>query len=293
MGVKLGTSGVDLRLGTATPATVRLGSSHIWSPPIAIAGLYSWWDFADAGTMTLNGGNISQIADKSGNGRHMTQGTAAAQPALIPNGRFSRSLARFGGSQWLLGASAADWKFLHYGTDKYAVFVAAQIGVALYSGGILGTGFWAGDESGFNLNVSYNSLSPTMSSAYATMLSYGVNEGYIASPELYPFNGAEQWAYGLFGDPASAAPEDALTMVLQNGSTTVSAEQYWVDDATATDELPPTALAIGAPRGPGGYGQGPLFIGDIYEVLIYRRSTALTNDERTKVFDYLKARWQL
>lgn len=49
-----------------------------WTPAQITTAL--WLDAADASTITLNGGNVSQWNDKSGNGRHATQATAANQP---------------------------------------------------------------------------------------------------------------------------------------------------------------------------------------------------------------------
>lgn len=43
-------------------------------------GLEGWWDPADLSTVTLNGGSVSGLADKSGKGRNATQSTAALQP---------------------------------------------------------------------------------------------------------------------------------------------------------------------------------------------------------------------
>ncbi len=48
--------------------------------PDALPGLELWLDAADPATIALSGGNATQWNDKSGNGRHMTQGTGAAQP---------------------------------------------------------------------------------------------------------------------------------------------------------------------------------------------------------------------
>lgn len=40
-----------------------------------------WLDASDASTITASSGKVSQWSDKSGNGRHMTQGTGLLQPA--------------------------------------------------------------------------------------------------------------------------------------------------------------------------------------------------------------------
>jgi len=57
--------------------------------PRSLANLALWYDGADTSTFTLNGSNVSQWADKSGNNRHGVQATAANQPAY---GTWSGSL---------------------------------------------------------------------------------------------------------------------------------------------------------------------------------------------------------
>ncbi len=48
--------------------------------PTTIASLVGWYDAADASTITLNGDLVSQWDDKSGNGYHVYQASAASQP---------------------------------------------------------------------------------------------------------------------------------------------------------------------------------------------------------------------
>lgn len=56
--------------------------------PRSIAGLQVWLDPSDAATVTLNSTTISAIADKSGNNRTFSNGTALNQPtAATLNGR--------------------------------------------------------------------------------------------------------------------------------------------------------------------------------------------------------------
>ena len=65
------------------------GQLRVWTPA-QLPGLVAWWDAGDASTITLNGSNVSQWRDKSGNGRHFGQSTAANQPtynATAMNGR--------------------------------------------------------------------------------------------------------------------------------------------------------------------------------------------------------------
>lgn len=49
--------------------------------PSVVAAVSGWYDFADTSTITNVSNAISQINDKSGNGRNATQGTAANRPS--------------------------------------------------------------------------------------------------------------------------------------------------------------------------------------------------------------------
>ncbi len=66
--------------------------------PRSLSGLLAWYDPSDASSVTLNGSNISQLADKSGNGRNATQSTAAVQPARVSAVQNGLSVCRFNGT---------------------------------------------------------------------------------------------------------------------------------------------------------------------------------------------------
>ncbi|MFM6248178.1 MAG: hypothetical protein ACKPEQ_03330, partial [Dolichospermum sp.] len=55
----------------------------LWTPAQISTAL--WLDAADASTIILNGSTVSQWRDKSGNGRHVSQATAANQPLFVTN----------------------------------------------------------------------------------------------------------------------------------------------------------------------------------------------------------------
>jgi hypothetical protein len=86
-----------IRIGTSTPSKLYLGVNEVtkaylgdtevysvsagpWTPADLGASLALWLDAADASTITLNGSNVSQWDDKSGNDRHASQATASFQP---------------------------------------------------------------------------------------------------------------------------------------------------------------------------------------------------------------------
>lgn len=60
------------------------GAARAWTPAQLGPSVVSmWFDASDSATLTLNGATVSQWDDKSGNGRHAVQATAASQPTYI------------------------------------------------------------------------------------------------------------------------------------------------------------------------------------------------------------------
>jgi hypothetical protein len=95
--------------------------------PRKLAGLEAWFDASDSSTVTLNGSTISEWRDKSGNGRHLTQATAASQPTYTSAGANGRNVATFGGSQhmasgtWPLSLGISGVAVARFGGDSQAV----------------------------------------------------------------------------------------------------------------------------------------------------------------------------
>ena len=69
----------------AAGAVVATGFSGAWTPA-QLPSLALWLDADDASTITLNGSNVSQWDDKSGNGRNASQATASFQPTYLATG---------------------------------------------------------------------------------------------------------------------------------------------------------------------------------------------------------------
>ena len=76
--------------GTATAAA--------WTPAQLGVDLALWLDANDADTITLNGSNVSQWDDKSGNDRHASQANAANQPVYTASGLNDKPVLTFAGS---------------------------------------------------------------------------------------------------------------------------------------------------------------------------------------------------
>jgi hypothetical protein len=78
--------------------------------PNNISGLEAWWDFSDTSRITLNsgdfvsGGNVSQILNKGLLTRTLTQPSASAQPAYVPNARAGKGAIYFDASKTVSNA---------------------------------------------------------------------------------------------------------------------------------------------------------------------------------------------
>ena len=94
-----------------------------WSP-LDLPNLEGWWDASDAATITDTTGDVSQLDDKSGNGRHLAQATGSLQPRTGDSTRNGLNVLDFNADE-LQAATVAPWKFMHDGT-RYHVFMVVS-----------------------------------------------------------------------------------------------------------------------------------------------------------------------
>ncbi len=94
--------------------------SALWDP--GVLGPAIWLDASDASMVTVVGGLVSEWRDKSGNGRHATQATAASRPTYVASGLGSKATMRFPDSGKRLGFASA------YGTvgKSYAMVLMRE-----------------------------------------------------------------------------------------------------------------------------------------------------------------------
>lgn len=79
-----GTGGLRFTGNSSTTLlAVKQSSDVSWTPAALGAALAGWWE---ADSVTLNGGNVAAMTDKSGNGHPLAQALAASQPAYIATG---------------------------------------------------------------------------------------------------------------------------------------------------------------------------------------------------------------
>ena len=79
------------------PYREALFQGRLWTPDLLWPNLSFLQDAYDPSTITISTG-VSEWRDKSGNGRHFTQGTGDQQPSYSSNGFFGRPGITFDGS---------------------------------------------------------------------------------------------------------------------------------------------------------------------------------------------------
>jgi len=88
------------------PRLLRPRASGGGFSPLSIQDLSMWYDPSVASSITLNGSNVSQLNDLSGNGRNLTQSTASSQPAYVTAASNGNNVMRFTSAQALQFNSA-------------------------------------------------------------------------------------------------------------------------------------------------------------------------------------------
>ena len=78
-------------------AARRGGVAAVPWTPADLPDLALWLDADDASTITLNGSNVSQWDDKSGNGNNVAQATATNQPTYTASGLNGKPVLTFDG----------------------------------------------------------------------------------------------------------------------------------------------------------------------------------------------------
>lgn len=66
-----------------------------WSPNVLGAALAAWYNAADLSSVDVIGGQVAQWSDKSGNGNHLVQANASAQPIVKTAGIMADAVSDF------------------------------------------------------------------------------------------------------------------------------------------------------------------------------------------------------
>lgn len=183
--------GTSEAMATLT-VTVSSSAAEQWTPAEITTAL--WLDAADAGTITLTSGKVSQWRDKSGNSRHVAQATAAAQPVITAAAQNGLDVVTFDAGD-VLSTSAnfpetgnaefsVFWVSAKTTTAKGCVFGWGNVGTALGATGWYDDGTYIG--IGYGGGHQYYSSAPP---AGYNVLGYVKSAGAINTTSDMRING--------------------------------------------------------------------------------------------------------
>jgi len=116
----------------SAPVTGLIGEGAAAWTPAQLSGLALWLDADDSDTITLNGTDVSQWDDKSGNGYHASQAVAAAQPLYVASGLNGKGSVEFDGVNALMPISFTDAN-----SAPITLILAGRLDVALQTSYII------------------------------------------------------------------------------------------------------------------------------------------------------------
>jgi hypothetical protein len=252
--------------------------------PKSISGLAVWHDAADSSTVTLDSGRVSAWADKSGNGRTMSNSTSGTtQPSYITAGQNGRNVVRFAAAsiQRLNAAATSTFNFLHDGTPC-TLMIASRVGDtsdpnaqhawcgSAPGNGVVGARFTFDDRASASRN---NFVECFISSSTGFVLASTADYNNLLTPNTYAVV-----TYLL--DPLNATVAQRLSASVNNATLVTGNTQTGVPSTANAN----TVLQYGCQ----GNNTGP-FTGDFCEILMWTK--LLTDAERSAVRKYLYGKW--
>lgn len=246
------------------PVRTSKGDTSRWNPG-NLSGLACWLDAQDATTITLSTG-VSQWSDKSGNGRHFTQGTGANQPAY--SGAGSTAGVVFDGVNDSLAASPFITALLSM--SAFMVLTPATLATSKF--------FLAEDSSasGNQLNFIFATSSTTAT------IGRNLLRNDAASAQ-HNFGETDQWASNTSTIAGCVDGDGSGNITVYKDGTAYSGK---VTSRTGTYTMTAASLARRANGG-----TGSCTACTIRELVIY--DDALSQANREIVEGYLAFRWGL
>jgi hypothetical protein len=212
-------------------------TSSLWNPT-QLPGLVLWLDASDSSTIFLNGSNVSQYNDKSGNNNNAVQATADNQPIYISSGLNSKPTLSYIGSDFMTATIAGLRSF-----TAFSYFSVFQTPVAAApdtnSVHIFGFGNFAAAFGPYPANRSLvlGLSDVTLSGEYIAIAGRINNTGRLGSttyrrsantPQIIAFQtsdaGTALWANG------SAVSLDLASVITTSTNLAPNAIGYTVDD---------------------------------------------------------------
>ena len=241
---------------------MRVGH-HIGIPPAGLTpfnpgalggGTLAAWYRADLG-ITLNGGNVSAWADQSGNGRHLSQGTAANQPAFSAGGGSAgQDMINFDGANDVLesGVFAVATPLQVYMVAKWDVVNATDTNV-----------IFSGDST-----VPSNSCRVSVRNVSTAVAIWGTGGGVITTGAATAL-AWHYWGLTWTGGASSEIKQDGVSQITGNpGATAINGITVGAFDGAST----PADASVA-------------------EIIIY--SSILSAADEARLNAYLKSRYGL
>jgi hypothetical protein len=267
--------------------------------PRRIPGLESWWDAADAASVTLDSGRVSQLADKSGKSRHAANTTSGStQPSYVTGARNGLNVARFAAAsvqRLTVASSTAAYNFLHDGTDSWiaavSVYGTSSNPNAVYS--LFGNNGQSSANVGSSFYYDDRVISTTFAANNAIQSLVTVGGGNINAIRLLnATSSAPLSSYDSIATPQSILVQEAV--IDANNATASQRFRLRINGGSeiAANEVSGSPVSsnatfncqIGANGNTGGTLEG-----DICEILIY--SQIPTAAARDLIRRYLGAKW--
>jgi hypothetical protein len=250
-------------------ANYATGYLPIMFSPSSIPNLYMWLRSDD---VIQNSGTVSQVNDKSGNGRHAVQPTNTSRPFYFPNGGLN-DLPYWQGTsanvngRYLLAGNTNDFDFLHNGGDWTIIYVSST---PVNNGKtILGTQHGSQFDAGFSI---YEAASPGvtyyMGNGVSTVLTMFQTSGFTPN----------QWQKTIIRYKDSVAPH--LKATSETDSFVFNTSKF------NSNSLTPSGMKFGV----GCAGDGTLSSdAKFQEIIVYNR--ALSDPEVSQIQLYLLNRY--
>lgn len=250
-----------------TPLAVPTGS--VFSPS-DISGIFAWYRSDD---LVQASGTVSQVNDKTGNGRHAVQATSGSQPLYYSSGGPNNAPYWAGvvNTRYLLAGAVNDFNLLHNGTNFTIIFIAR--GSNQGSRVIFGTQNASGADTGFALYEGGSGFNGYVS---------GIGNG--SGVVLTLSQPSAGWTTGSFHK----------SIITYDNSLTTGALTSSIDSNTAygTKVGTPTASNSGRKLGIGSAGSGAFITDTAWcEVIIY--SKKLDSTELAQINSYISSRYGL
>ena len=227
---------------------------------------FAWYDAADDSSIALNGSDVSQWNDKSGNGRHVVQGVSAAQPAYTDTVNGKNVITFDGVTEYLEGAITA-----YTGTTMTTYLMCKKIGAGTTSS-VLALRDSAETDVADTVGQSYNVYEQV---ALYSRTYRGAARSQIAAPVI-------------------VAGEQYLARAYHNGTNmqifrTNSTSNYAGDIIASVAAFDFNRILLGSRYSAGAY--TPSYVGYICEIIMY--SSAIGKDSATdrRITDYLLSKW--